>query len=84
MSILTSFSAKHFDINNVGEKPKRTVLHCKFRYFSVKFINYIFKLECNHGENMPGMIARSDAHLPGMRTVTGSSGNILSWTLVMK
>ena len=32
-------------------------------------------------------VARSDARLPGMRTVSGSiltSGNILSWRLVMK
>ena len=35
----------------------------------------------------PGTVARSDARPPGMRTVAGSiltSGNILSWRLVMK
>ena len=34
----------------------------------------------------PGSVARSDARLPGMQTVAGSnltSGNILSWRLVM-
>ena len=34
-----------------------------------------------------GAVARSDSRPPGMRTITGSiltSGNILSWSLVMK
>ena len=35
----------------------------------------------------PGMVARSDAHLPGLRTVADlilTSGSILLWILVMK
>ena len=37
--------------------------------------------------NSLGAVARSDARPPGMRTVAGSiltSGNILSWRLVIK
>ena len=46
-----------------------------------------FTLRSKWDCQVPGPVARSDARLPGMRTVAGSilgSGNIISWRLVKK
>ena len=62
-----------------------------FKDNSILF-SVLFELQIDHLCSMfaieqPGMVARSDARPPGMRTVTGSiltSGSILLWRLVMK
>ena len=49
--------------------------------------NYLYDGNRGHWFQQPGAVARSDARPPGIGMVAGSiltSGNILSWSLVVK